>query len=276
MSQPKYNHNHDQQQTSSGTMSSPSNNNNNTNQYVMPKSEVNASDHISSQNQSVSEVNNQWTTMLGASSQDDSSQFKHHQTKISGDKQQQPNRINNQNRNNNIHIHHTTDHHSAKKKKIRTIFTAAQIMRLNEEFDRNTYLSSNDRVRVAKELNLAESQVKVWFQNKRNKHKRNNEFVSSIQAAMTKTFALLSQSANSSNATAASAAAAATFSGSLGHQTYHANLPNNNFGNINVPTSARCIPNRFDALFGWPQTTGYTEALNAIMSYNQYKYQNIN
>lgn len=79
-----------------------------------------------------------------------------------------------------------------RKKKIRTIFTAQQVKKLNDEFEKNSYLTSYDRVRVARDLELTESQVKVWFQNKRNKYKRNHEFANSVQSAMNKTFAYIS------------------------------------------------------------------------------------
>ncbi|KAI4467013.1 homeobox protein emx-related [Holotrichia oblita] len=59
-----------------------------------------------------------------------------------------------------------------RKKRPRTAFTAAQIKSLEAEFERNKYLSVAKRCQLSKTLKLTETQIKIWFQNRRTKWKR--------------------------------------------------------------------------------------------------------
>ncbi|KAM3177355.1 Homeobox protein engrailed-like SMOX-2 [Hymenolepis weldensis] len=61
---------------------------------------------------------------------------------------------------------------SLNDKRPRTSFTVSQIDRLAAEFEREKYLNEARRQYLARELNLKESQVKIWFQNKRAKTKK--------------------------------------------------------------------------------------------------------
>ena len=60
----------------------------------------------------------------------------------------------------------------SKPKKPRTTFTDMQIFQLERTFETQKYLSSVDRHRLADMLNLTDTQVKTWFQNRRMKFKR--------------------------------------------------------------------------------------------------------
>lgn len=61
-----------------------------------------------------------------------------------------------------------------KPKRNRTIFTADQLERLEKEFDRQQYIVGTQRFYLAADLGLNETQVKVWFQNRRIKWRRQN------------------------------------------------------------------------------------------------------
>uniref|UniRef100_A0A8C6WFU8 Homeobox protein engrailed-like n=1 Tax=Neogobius melanostomus TaxID=47308 RepID=A0A8C6WFU8_9GOBI len=57
-------------------------------------------------------------------------------------------------------------------KRPRTAFSAEQLQRLKTEFQTNRYLTEQRRQSLAHELGLNESQIKIWFQNKRAKIKK--------------------------------------------------------------------------------------------------------
>jgi len=59
-----------------------------------------------------------------------------------------------------------------KKKKARTTFTGRQIFELEKQFKEKKYLSASERSDMAALLNVTETQVKIWFQNRRTKWKK--------------------------------------------------------------------------------------------------------
>ncbi|KAL2092001.1 hypothetical protein ACEWY4_011799 [Coilia grayii] len=59
-----------------------------------------------------------------------------------------------------------------KPRKARTAFTDHQLAQLERSFERQKYLSVQDRMELAASLSLTDTQVKTWYQNRRTKWKR--------------------------------------------------------------------------------------------------------
>ena len=57
--------------------------------------------------------------------------------------------------------------YSKKQRKARTAFSDNQLQTLETSFERQKYLSVQDRMELAAKLGLTDTQVKTWYQNRR-------------------------------------------------------------------------------------------------------------
>uniref|UniRef100_A0A3B3V678 NK3 homeobox 1 n=1 Tax=Poecilia latipinna TaxID=48699 RepID=A0A3B3V678_9TELE len=64
---------------------------------------------------------------------------------------------------------------AGKQKRSRAAFTHLQVLELEKKFSHQKYLSAPERAHLASTLRLTETQVKIWFQNRRYKTKRKQQ-----------------------------------------------------------------------------------------------------
>uniref|UniRef100_W5MN62 NK1 transcription factor related 2-like,a n=1 Tax=Lepisosteus oculatus TaxID=7918 RepID=W5MN62_LEPOC len=108
-----------------------------------------------------------------------------------------------------------SDHGCAKPRRARTAFTYEQLVALENKFRATRYLSVCERLNLALSLSLTETQVKIWFQNRRTKWKKQNPGADSTIQPGTNSLSRVTSSPGPSG------------SGTINFQTFHTFSPGN-------------------------------------------------
>lgn len=181
-------HHHSKQSSSSSSTSSRNGDSLTTSGYYLTSSRPSGA--------SGQQLDNSQITVAPPSPADMSHQQQHHH-----------NQAHSQSNHHQVHLSHVSSMDANKKpRKARTAFSDLQLKALERQFDRQKYLTVQDRTDLAQRLGLTDTQVKTWYQNRRTKWKRQQI----LPYCGTNPADYLTKLANSLPFSAAAAAAAAS------------------------------------------------------------------
>ncbi|XP_011182691.2 segmentation polarity homeobox protein engrailed [Zeugodacus cucurbitae] len=156
-----------------------------------------------------------------------------------------------------------------RKKKARTTFTGRQIFELEKQFEIKKYLSSSERTEMAKLLNVTETQVKIWFQNRRTKWKKQDNITNSEVAEHKTTNTSKNSNENSKTPNGSSGTTMTPIAETSGKKSqnhhHNNNAQSNSSANGNAEKSRSGATSELSAKLSAKQTTKTKKQMSSLL-----------